>query len=425
MPTGVDKTGALAGNLKQLLHRELRERQGQAFQPTTGSGVGTTCDDAFGPSYIDCNGFCYNPNDRESCCPGNGNAYPCPAQSFCLNADGICCPDGLDTAGCAAQNGVVLPAGGNTDTVPSTRARTLNPSSPSVLTSEQSTPNVVDTTSPTTNPTTSSPTSTVLDAAPTATIPAIPTNAAQEPVATGLSGASKAGIGIGAAVAAVIVGSLLYLLFRRRRKARQTSPINDDSVLEHFESDAMQPPVTESKQDDRPPDPPPTYPYDKPAPRINVGVSPDATSDALRVPRNNSQVPPADTEVSNMTIAGFYAPSSQHKESTQPPETLDFTSYHDRPEIDGSPIHEAPDSPRPYQGSVIGDVICNEPYSPPPKADWPGSVDVDHLSKLEQEERQLQEDIAQIERLERLKVERDRVRRRIRDLTEQPRRDST
>ncbi|KAL8877840.1 MAG: hypothetical protein Q9198_004223 [Flavoplaca austrocitrina] len=109
-----------------------------------------------------------------------------------------------------------------------------------------------------------------------------------------------------------------------------------------------------------------------------------------------------------MTVAGFYAPSSQHKRSTQPPETLDFTSYHDRPEIDGSPIHEAPDSPRQYQGSVLGNVIRNEPYSPPPKADGPGSVDVDHLSKLEQEERQLQEDIAQIERLERLKVERDR-----------------
>ena len=52
-------------------------------------------------------------------------------------------------------------------------------------------------------------------------------------------------------------------------------------------------------------------------------------------------------------------------------------------------------------------------------------MDLDHLSKLEQEERQLQEDIAQIERLERLKVERDRVRQRIRDLSEQPRRDST
>ncbi|KAL8977768.1 MAG: hypothetical protein Q9205_006501 [Flavoplaca limonia] len=422
---GVDKTGALAGNLKQLLPRELRKRQGEAFQPTTDFGAGDTCEDAFGTSYIDCNGICYNPNNRESCCPGNGNAYPCPAQSFCLNADGVCCPDGLDTAACAAQYGVFLPAGGNTDTVPSTTARTLNPSSPSVLTSEQSTPNVVDTTSPSTNPTTSSPTSTVLGAASTATIPALPTNAAQEPVARGLSDASKAGIGIGAAVAAVIVGSLLYMLFRRRRRARQTSLINEDGVLKNIESDAVQPPVTESKQDDRRPDPPPTYPYDKPALSFDVGISPDATSDALRGPRNNSQVPPTDTEVSNMTVAGSYAPSSQHKRSTQPPETLGFPSYHDRPEIDGSPIHEAPDSPRQYQGSVLGDVIRSEPYSPPPKADGPGSVDVDHLSKLEQEERQLQEDIAQIERLERLKVERDQVRQRIRDLTEQPRRDST
>ncbi|KAL9628958.1 MAG: hypothetical protein Q9204_005554 [Flavoplaca sp. TL-2023a] len=373
MPTGVDKAGALAGNLKQLLPRELRERQGEAFQPTTGFGAGATCEDAFGTSYIDC-------NERAAV----------PAMETL----------GLDTAGCATQNGVVLPAGGNTDTVPPTTASSLNP-------------------------TTSSPTSTVLGAASTATIPAIPTNAAQEPVARGLSDASKAGIGVGAAVAAVIVVSLLYTLFRRRRKARQTLLMNEDGVLENIESDTVQPPVTESKQDDRRPDPPPTYPYDKPAPRFDVEVSPDATSDAPRGPRNNSQVLPTDTEVSTMTVAGFYAPSAQHKRSTQPPETLDFPSYHDRPEIDGSPIHEAPDSPRQYQGSVLGDVIRNESYSPSPKANGPGSVDVDHLSKLEQEERQLQEDIAQIERLERLKVERDRVRQRIRDLTEQPRRDST
>lgn len=66
--------GALAGNLNQLVPRELQVRQDQSFTPTTSSGKGATCADAFGTGYIDCNGVCYNPGQGETCCSGNGDA---------------------------------------------------------------------------------------------------------------------------------------------------------------------------------------------------------------------------------------------------------------------------------------------------------------------------------------------------------------
>ncbi|KAL8910383.1 MAG: hypothetical protein Q9172_007843 [Xanthocarpia lactea] len=111
--------GALAGNLYQLVPRELQVRQSQAFRPGTRTGQGETCADAFGAGHIDCNGVCYNPNDDETCCPGGGDAYPCEANSFCLNVDGYCCPDGLDRATCAAQFGVTLPSDDDDDSATS------------------------------------------------------------------------------------------------------------------------------------------------------------------------------------------------------------------------------------------------------------------------------------------------------------------
>ncbi|KAL8656056.1 MAG: hypothetical protein Q9210_000494 [Variospora velana] len=119
--------GAIAGNLNQLVPRELRVRQDQSFTPGTSFGQGATCADAFGAGYIDCNGTCYNPTDGETCCAGAGDACaskppqiriesladtsrtdPCPSDSFCL-IDGLCCPNGLSAETCAAQNGVSLP----------------------------------------------------------------------------------------------------------------------------------------------------------------------------------------------------------------------------------------------------------------------------------------------------------------------------
>ncbi|CAL8580026.1 hypothetical protein XPA_005759 [Xanthoria parietina] len=127
--------GALAGNLKlnQVLPRELQTRQSEAFQPNTDFGTGATCADAFGSGYIDCNGVCYNPNEDQTCCPGNGNAYPCPSQSFCLNVGGLCCPDGLDAATCAAQNGVSLPADYNSATSATSGSTTVVASTASAV----------------------------------------------------------------------------------------------------------------------------------------------------------------------------------------------------------------------------------------------------------------------------------------------------
>ncbi|KAL8961249.1 MAG: hypothetical protein Q9183_005338 [Haloplaca sp. 2 TL-2023] len=109
--------GAIAGNLNQLVPRELLPRQDQSFTPTTSFGQGATCADAFGAGYVDCNGVCYNPGQGETCCPGGGDDYPCPSDSFCLNVNGLCCPDGLDAATCASQNGVSLPEDTNTEPV--------------------------------------------------------------------------------------------------------------------------------------------------------------------------------------------------------------------------------------------------------------------------------------------------------------------
>ncbi|KAI4288249.1 MAG: hypothetical protein L6R35_002488 [Caloplaca aegaea] len=116
--------GAIAGNLNQLMPRELRVRQDdQSFTPDTSFGQGETCADAFGAGYIDCNGICYNPTDGETCCPGAGDAYPCPSDSFCL-IDSLCCPTGLPAETCAAQNGVSLPQDFSTDTATSSAGAT-------------------------------------------------------------------------------------------------------------------------------------------------------------------------------------------------------------------------------------------------------------------------------------------------------------
>lgn len=115
--------GTLASNLNQLLPRELQVRQDQSFTPISNFGQGETCADAFGAGSVDCNGTCYNPNEGDTCCAGNGDAYPCPNNSFCL-IDGLCCPDGLPAETCAAQNGVTLPQGFSTDTASSVGATT-------------------------------------------------------------------------------------------------------------------------------------------------------------------------------------------------------------------------------------------------------------------------------------------------------------
>lgn len=81
--TSLFAAGALAGNLKnQLVPRELQVRQDQSFTPSTTFGRGSTCADAFGPGFIDCNGVCYNPGDGETCCAGSGDACTSTVPSY-------------------------------------------------------------------------------------------------------------------------------------------------------------------------------------------------------------------------------------------------------------------------------------------------------------------------------------------------------
>ncbi|KAL8739911.1 MAG: hypothetical protein Q9190_007332, partial [Brigantiaea leucoxantha] len=61
-------SSAVASNLNVLIPRELRVRQDQSFTPTTSSGEGATCADAFGEGYILCGEICYNPGEGQTCC---------------------------------------------------------------------------------------------------------------------------------------------------------------------------------------------------------------------------------------------------------------------------------------------------------------------------------------------------------------------
>ncbi|KAL8783241.1 MAG: hypothetical protein Q9213_004753 [Squamulea squamosa] len=189
--------GALAGNLNQLLPRELQVRQSQAFNPSTSFGQGKTCADAFGAGYIDCNGVCYNPNEGQTCCPGGGKAYPCPDLSFCLNINGLCCPAGLDPATCAAQNGVQLPDNFNTATAATTGSTTAHSSTISAVEST-----VSDTASVFTPSTTETTIATPYPIPGNATVSTLPTS-------TGAPGAPGSGVTpfTGAASSVQVVGA--------------------------------------------------------------------------------------------------------------------------------------------------------------------------------------------------------------------------
>ncbi|KAL8755387.1 MAG: hypothetical protein Q9199_003680 [Rusavskia elegans] len=251
------------------------------------------------------------------------------------------------------------------------------------------------------------------------------TNASQQLIAEQTSSGTKAGIGVGVAVAVLVACCILYLLYRRRRRAQQTQATGDDGAVEHPTTGVVQPQGMELKEGGKSPDPPPAYPYEKATPILNVAGTPGSTPDTPGNGRSQDQSQLSNMESSRSSKAGFYAQSIKRERSYQTQQDPDMISYHNRPEIDGNPLHEAPGSSKQHKELASGDITTSKPSSQSPVNEEPSHVDLDHLSKLEQEERQLQEDITQIERLERLKLERDRVRQRIRDLSEQPRRDST
>ncbi len=195
--------------------------------------------------------------------------------------------------------------------------------------------------------------------------------------------------------------------------------------MDQPKADAVQPLETELQEGGKSLISLPAYPYDKVLPMLNAASTPGTTPNAVGNSRSHDQSQLSNMESSESSNKGFCAPLVKRERSYQMQEDPDMISYHNRPEIDGNPLHEAPGSSQYHKELASGDVTTSKPSSQSPIDEKPSYVDLDHLSKLEQEERQLLEDIAQIERLERLKLERDRIRQRIRDLNEQPRRDST
>ncbi|KAL8691691.1 MAG: hypothetical protein Q9218_003147 [Villophora microphyllina] len=237
------------------------------------------------------------------------------------------------------------------------------------------------------------------------TIPAGPPNAPSQPEKNVPSDASKAGIAVGVIIAVIIVCSILYLFYRRRRRARQTQPIGGDGAVDRLGSG-----TTELKDNDKSLDPPPAYPYEKIAPELDIEGIPGSGLDTSGSSRGLDLSQPLSTP------SKYERPDlSQHG--------LDVITHHGRAEIDSSPLYKTPASHKRLEGLTTCETSVISASSQAQVDNGSGYVDPDHLSKLEQEEQQLQEEIAQIERLERLKVERDRVRQRIRDLSEQPRQD--
>ncbi|KAI4255089.1 MAG: hypothetical protein L6R42_006913, partial [Xanthoria sp. 1 TBL-2021] len=252
-------------------------------------------------------------------------------------------------------------------------------------------------------------TSTILDTSSPATTLASSTNAPKQPIAERTSSGSKAGIGAGVAVAVLVACGILYLFYRRRRRAQQTQPTGDDGAVDHPTTGVVQPQGTELKEGGKSPDPPPAYPYEKATPILYVAGAPGSTPDTPGNGRSQDQSQLSNMESSRSSNAGFYAQSIKRERSYQTQQDPDMISYHNRPEIDGNPLHEAPGSSKQHKELASGDITTSKQSSQSPVNEEPSYVDLDHLSKLEQEERQLQEDIAQIERLERLKLERDRL----------------
>ncbi|KAF2732411.1 hypothetical protein EJ04DRAFT_578370 [Polyplosphaeria fusca] len=86
----------------------MMKRQG-GYHPTTHlCGQGETCQEACGPTYVQCPSdsglYCYDESQGYHCCPdGTGNS--CKPGYYCTS-DGAgatyCCPDGMSTSDCAA-----------------------------------------------------------------------------------------------------------------------------------------------------------------------------------------------------------------------------------------------------------------------------------------------------------------------------------
>lgn len=110
------------------------------FDKRQGSGAfvpGTNFVTACAANEVECNDYCLDLAQGDSCCSEGCKSLlqitlmaliltcsdGCPGGSFCLTK-GYCCPNELDPATCALNNGVTLSEGFNTNAVPPTPAAT-------------------------------------------------------------------------------------------------------------------------------------------------------------------------------------------------------------------------------------------------------------------------------------------------------------
>ncbi|KAL8772428.1 MAG: hypothetical protein Q9209_002379 [Squamulea sp. 1 TL-2023] len=189
----------------------------------------------------------------------------------------------------------------------------------------------------------------------TTNVTSVPAPSGQQSVRNELSVASKAGVGVGVVLVAIVLCVVCYFLRRRSRKRRQIQH-NDNKFINHPEQTTINPQVITGKEDAKPVELPSSFP--------------------------------------------------------------------NRPEIDGNPLHEAPNLPKSLAELPAKSIAKG-------RSPWQSPINrlrsyrgKEHLSKLEQKERQLQEEIARLEELGRLKTEREEVRQKINELSQHPKQDS-
>ncbi|KAL8986796.1 MAG: hypothetical protein Q9177_003942 [Variospora cf. flavescens] len=147
--------------------------------------------------------------------------------------------------------------------------------------------------------------------------------------------------------------------------------------------------------------------------------------------RNALEPPPAypygktAQELDAQGVAGPKFSTPQHSRSQVTEHELEGNPDRNDQEIDSNPLYEAPinvpEASIIELGTSTSTIGGGGPSVPPGPLGRGRSHESDtyDLSKLEQEERQLQEEIVRLEKLERLKSERDQVRRKIKDLHQQ------
>lgn len=122
---------------------------------------------------------------------------------------------------------------------------------------------------------------------------------------------------------------------------------------------------------------PPAYPYGKVPPMLNAASTPGTTPDTLGNSRGHDQSQLSNIESSESSNASFYAPSVKRERYYQRQEDPNIISYHNGPEIDGNPLHEAPGSSKHHKELANGDITTSKPSSQSPINEEPSYVYLD------------------------------------------------